>query len=292
MVVRLRGAHEVHGTFHAHAPDFLQHPADRIHRLDVRDGGALRALLDRLRPEAVVHCAAFTNVDACESAPEEARRANVAPVEEIVRWARPHGARVVQMSTDYVFDGEHPPYEVDAEASPLCVYSKSKADAEAAARAFGGSLIVRSTVIYGADFGHLKRNFATWLIGELEAKRGVRVVDDQWGTPTISENIAEFVERALERRLTGTIHAAVGECVSRLEFARRIASHFGLDASLIAAAKTAELHQPARRPRRPCLAMARSEEALGVKAWTMAKSLELLARQLAMDDRTVLRPWW
>ena len=151
---------------------------------------------------------------------------------------------------------------------------------------------MRSTVIYGADFGHLKRNFATWLIGELRAERSVRVVDDQWGTPTISENIAEFVEAAIERRLDGAVHAAVGECMSRLEFARRIAAHFNLEATLIHPAKTADLHQPARRPRRPCLSMRRSQEMLGVKAWTVPQSLALMERQMALEDRSVLTPWW
>ena len=134
LVVRLRTSHEVHGTYHAHSPDFLHHPPDRLHRVDIRDRAALRGALDEVRPEVVVHCAANTNVDGCESAPEEARAANVAPVEEIVAWAKPAGARLLQMSTDYVFDGENPPYEVDAKPNPLCVYSRSKADAEAAAR--------------------------------------------------------------------------------------------------------------------------------------------------------------
>lgn len=292
LVVRLREKHEVHGTFHRRRPDFLEHPPERMHGVDVRDLRSLVAVLDRVSPEAVIHCAAMTNVDACESVPKEARAANVAPVEELARFARGQGARVLQMSTDYVFDGEHPPYEVDAAPNPLCVYSRTKAEAEAVARSIPGSLIVRSTVIYGADFGHLKQNFATWLIGELRAGRPVRVVDDQWGTPTISENIAHFVEAALARRLEGVVHAAVSECVPRDEFARRIAARFGLDASLIRPVKTAELKQPARRPARPCLSMARSEGALGLKAWTIAQSLDLLHRQLALADRSTLRPWW
>jgi len=292
LVVRLRAAHEVHGTFHGHSPEFLRHPADRIHRLDIRDPAALESLLARVAPDTVVHCAAMTDVDGCEAEPARARAANVAPVEALADWASPRGARLVQMSTDYVFDGEHPPYEVDAVPNPLCVYSKTKADAEAVAARAVGSLIVRSTVIYGADFGHLKQNFVMWLLSELRAGRSVNVVEDQWGTPTISENIAEFIEIALRKELQGVVHAAIGECMPRLEFARRIAAHFALDTGLIHSASTEDLRQKARRPKRPCLSMRRSERALGVPSWTLDQSLSLLERQLSLKDRSALVPWW
>lgn len=292
LTVRLRERHDVHGTFRTRHPDFLGHPADRLHKVDVRDTAALRALAERIDPEVVVHCAANTNVDGCETIPDEARRANVAPVAALARWAKGRGARLVLMSTDYVFDGTNPPYEVDATPNPLCVYSATKAQAEAALKGLQGALVVRSTVIYGADFGHMKRNFATWLIGELEQHKPVRVVDDQWNTPTMSQMIAEFVDRALERGLEGVVHAGAAECLSRFEFACRIAAHFRLDASLISPIKTAELHQPAKRPARPCLSMERSEAALGVKAWTVAESLDRLERELAAARSGALAPWW
>jgi dTDP-4-dehydrorhamnose reductase len=292
LVVRLRAHHQVDGTYHSHHPAFLDHPAEQLHRVDVRDTVDLRHLLLQVRPEVLIHCAAMTNVDACESQPDEAYASNVAPVEAIASWQRGSGARVVLMSTDYVFDGRSPPYEVDAKPNPLCVYSRTKAQAEEFTRAIPQSLIARSTVIYGADFGHLKRNFATWLIDELRAGRSVRVVDDQWGTPTISENIAEFLDLAVERSVSGIIHATVDECVPRHEFALRIARRFNLDTSLIKPAKTAELKQPARRPEKPCMSVKRTEEILGVKAWSITRSLDLFHRQLAIPDRSVLRPWW
>ncbi len=292
LTVRLRGAHEVHGTFHSHPPDFLAHPSRLLHKLDIRDTRALLELVRAVDPSVVIHCAAFTNVDACESARDEARAANLAPVEALAAEATAHDRRLVQMSTDYVFDGTAPPYEVDAKPNPLCVYSKTKADGEEAARRSPRSLIARSTVIYGADFGHLKRNFAVWLIGELRAKRPVKVVEDQWNTPTISEQVAEVLERALEREVEGVIHATASECVPRVEFARRVARRFGLDASLITPVPTASLNQPARRPLRPCMSVARTEGVLGMKMWSIEKSLDLLHEQLSEPDRSVLRPWW
>lgn len=292
IMVRLRAAHEVHGTFHTHAPDFLGHPGRLLHQVDIRDTQGLLGLVRSVDPSVLVHCAAWTNVDACQGDRVQARAANLAPVEALAVEAQAEGRRLIQMSTDYVFDGTAPPYEVDAVANPLCVYSQMKAEAEAAARRAPRSLIARSTVIYGADFGHLKRNFAVWLIGELRAKRPVRVVEDQWNTPTIAEQVAEVLERAIDREVEGVIHATSNECVPRVEFARRVARRFGLDASLIEPVPTSALKQPARRPLRPCMSVGRTESALGMKMWSIGRSLDLLFAQLSEPDRSVLRPWW
>ncbi len=292
VALRLAGSHEVHGTYHRHRPDFLGLPDDRVHPLDIADLVAVREALDRLAPDTVVHCAAETNVDGCEGNPERTASLNVAPVREIAAWARRTGGRVTVMSTDYVFDGTAPPYEVDARRNPLCVYSMSKAQAEEAVEGVPGCLVARSTVIYGKDFGHQKRNFATWLLGELGAGRRVRIVSDQWNTPTISENIADMVERAVERGLEGVVHMASAECIARDEFARRIARRFGLDEGLIEPVATAVLRQPARRPQRPCLSMRRSAEALGMEPWTIAGSLDLLRRQLDDPGRRAITAWW
>ncbi len=290
--VRLRARHDVHGTFHQHAPSFLGHPQDRLHRLDVSELPALRSLLDEVAPEVVVHCAAETNVDRCESEPERSASINVAPVQELAAWARRQGTRLVLMSSDYVFDGASPPYEVDAPRGPLCVYSRTKAQAEEAVEGVPGCLIARSTVIYGKDFGHQKRNFATWLVGELSDGKPVRIVSDQWNTPTLSENIAEMLDRAIDRELAGVVHMAPDECIARDEFARRIARRFGLQEALISPIPTAQLKQPARRPMRPCLSMERSRKMLEMAPWTIAQSLDLLRAQMADPDRTALKPWW
>lgn len=291
-VVRLRDRHEVHGSFHKNAPAFLGHPADRLHALDVSDLVELREVLDRVAPEAVVHCAAETNVDGCESAPEHAKAVNVAPVRELAAWAGRVGGRVVLLSSDYVFDGTDPPYEVDAPRKPLCVYSRTKAQAEEAVDGVPGCLIARSTVIYGKDFGHQKKNFATWLVGELSAGRPVRIVNDQWNTPTISENIAMMVDRALGKGLEGAVHMVPGECLPRDEFARRIARRFALPEALITPTTTSELRQPARRPARPCMSMERSRQLLEMEPWTIAESLDLFHRQFSELGRSQLKAWW
>lgn len=291
-VVRLRAAHEVHAVFHRKRPPPLGLSVDRMHTADVADPVKLAALLDTVDPEVVVHCAAMTDVDGCEGRAEEARRVNVKPVEQLAAHARKAGARTLLMSTDFVFDGTAPPYEVDAAPHPLCVYSATKAEAEAALKGVPGALVVRSAVIYGTDYGHGKTNFATWLIGELKARRPVRIVSDQWNNPTMPEMIAGFLSRGIERKVEGIVHAASTDCLARDEFARRIAQRFDLDPSLIQPVKTAELKQKAKRPERACLAMERSQKVLGLQAWNTTQALDLFHRQLAGGTATGPQPWW
>ena len=291
VAVRLRSAHEVHAAFHLKPPPQLGLSVDRLHTADVADPAKFTAMLDRVQPEVVVHCAALTDVDGCEGRADEARRVNVAPVALLAARARKAGMRVVLMSTDFVFDGTKPPYEVDATPNPLCVYSASKAEAEAALKGVPGALVLRSAVIYGADYGHGKTNFATWLFHELKAGRPVRIVRDQFNNPTIAEMIADFVAKAVERKAEGVLHAAGSECVARDDFARKLAARFDLDGSLITPVPTASLNQRAKRPARACLSMARSEAALGVKAWPIAKSLDLLHRQMGALAQGP-QAWW
>ena len=292
MAVRLRAAHEVHGTYHDKPLPPLGLPPDRVRRVDITKEAELGQALEAVDPDVVVHCAAMTDVDGCEGKPDEARRANVFPVEQLAGWARRRGARVVLMSTDFVFDGTSPPYEVDAKPNPLCVYSTTKAEAEAAIARAPGAVILRSAVIYGADYGHGKPNFAVWLMGELKAGRPVRVVSDQKNNPTVAELAAEFAARAIERRAEGVFHAAGRDCVARDEFARRIAQRFDLDPSLIVPVKTAELKQRAKRPARACLSLERSEKELDMKAWTLAESLNVLHRLLGLGPVRGPQPWW
>jgi dTDP-4-dehydrorhamnose reductase len=172
------------------------------------------------------------------------------------------------------------------------VYSKTKADAEAALKGVPGALVLRSAVIYGTDYGHGKTNFAAWLLGELKARRPVRIVRDQWNNPTLPEMIADFASRAIDRKLEGTLHAASGECLARDEFARRIAQRFDLDAALITPVTTEVLKQRAKRPLRSCLSMAKSEAALGLKAWSTGEALDLMHKQLSRGTASGPQPWW
>lgn len=214
--------------------------------LDVRSEASVRAYLEAARPAAVVNCAAFTNVDGAESAFEDAFAANAAGPRNLALAARDAGARLIHISTDYVFDGKAGrPYVESDPANPQGVYARSKWMGEQFVREIGGDwTIVRTQALYGPR----GPSFLKAILGRVEAGEPLRVVDDQFVAPTRAADLAETLRRILEEGGPGTYHASAnGEC-SWHEFARAILEETGRPDHPLVAISTAELSRPAPRP--------------------------------------------
>ena len=171
------------------------------------------------------------------------------------------GAHLLHVSTDYIFPGDDAqpgPYAEDAPPRPISYYGQSKLDGERAIAEVCGSgtpyTILRTALVYGLG---RRANFVTWLAGELRAGRRLRIVRDQYNTPTIADDLAAVLLWLAEQQRTGIYHAAGPDLVGRHEWALAIARHFALDTSLIDWVTSAELAQPARRPLRSGLTCAR-----------------------------------
>jgi dTDP-4-dehydrorhamnose reductase len=247
---------------HAPAPDLAaRYPAAEWAALDLGDRDAVREQALLAPPDTVINAAAMTNVDACESRRDDARRANVDGPRWLAEVCRDHGARLLHVSTDYVFPGDDAqpgPYAEDAAPRAISYYGQSKLDGERAIAAVCGEdtpyAIVRTALVYGLG---RRANFVTWLAGELRAGRRVRIVRDQFNTPTIADDLATVLLWLAAHEGTGIYHAAGPDLVGRHEWALAIANHFGLDTSLIDWVTSAELAQPAPRPLRSGLTCAR-----------------------------------
>jgi dTDP-4-dehydrorhamnose reductase len=198
--------------------------------------------------ETIYLCAALTNVDFCEQNIEASRSINVDGPAQIAGWCARNGAKLVFFSSDYVFDGRHGPYDENAATNPINVYGRHKAEAEdAIARILPERhAVIRTTVVFGIEAA--RRNFAMRLFDELRAGRAMNVPDDQIGTPTWSNALAEATLRLLRGGAHGVFHAAGPSRMSRYNFALRAAEILGLDCGLIHPVSTASLHQSAPRP--------------------------------------------
>jgi dTDP-4-dehydrorhamnose reductase len=213
------------------------------------------ALLAIARPDVVVHTAAMTDVDGCERQPEAARLANVVAAENVARACRVVGAHLVHLSTEYVFDGLAGPYGEDDRPNPISVYGRTKLDSEAAVLEHcRNAAIARTTVLYG-HAPNVRPNFVTWLVGQLRAGRPVRVVDDQIGSPTLADNLAEMCLALALGRARGIYNTVGADVLDRHAFSLLAAEAFGLDPSPISPASTASLAQAAPRPLRAGLRM-------------------------------------
>ncbi len=272
---------EALGTYHAARDnDYL---GDFPHWwLDVTSAESVERVLELARPDVVVHTAAFTNVDRAETEREAAQALNADAAGHVARVCAARGVRMVHLSTEYVFDGTAGPYRETDPVNPLGWYAKTKEAGEQAVIAAGGSwAIARTTVVYGYA-AHVRANFVLWLVGELRAGRRVRIVDDQIGSPTLAESLAEMVLALAKSNHVGIFNTAGPDVISRLELSRQIAETFGLDASLIDPVSTADLHQPAPRPLRAGLLIDKLRATFPeLTVPTTAEGLTLVKQQFA-----------
>ncbi|MGA9116289.1 MAG: dTDP-4-dehydrorhamnose reductase [Bacteroidota bacterium] len=248
--------------------------------LDITVRKDVRRTVWDFEPDVIINAAAMTNVDACEQERELAWKVNVAGVEHLIEAARKIRARLVHISTDYVFDGKAGPYTEEDRPEPLNYYGKTKLASENALRSSDMDYVLfRTMVLYGYAPG-ARSNFALWLIENLDKKRPVRVVDDQMGNPTLADDLAYAVVAAMELGRTGLYNVAGREIVSRHAFALTLAEVFGFDPGLVTPTKTAELNQPALRPLLSGLVTLKAETELGLKPSTVEEGLRVLKNQL------------
>ena len=192
---------------------------------DVTDAKRVESSVAAAKPDAVVHLAAFTKVNECERDPIKAFRVNGEGARNVGRAAAECGARMIYMSTDYVFDGKSKiPYQEPDPALPINVYGRSKLEGERQTAAFPGSLIVRG----GWLFGRGGRNFVEAILAQAREGKRPKVVTTQVGTPTWTAHLARAIATLLDRGVGGVVHVPSGGSCSWFEFAKAIVDEAGL----------------------------------------------------------------
>lgn len=248
-------------------------------RLDVSDADAVRVAIAAATPDAVIHAASWTDVDACELDPERAHAVNADGARTVADAAVEHGAFVVTISTDYVFDGRATePYDETSSPAPIQVYGASKLDGETSGE---GRAVVRTAWLYGAARAdqRIPRNFVRWAA---TATGSLRVVSDQVGSPTSTRDLAGALVALCAARSSGTFHVASSGAASRFDLAREVIALIGGDADRVEGCRTEDL--PPRPAARPPFAP------LDGPAWRAAGFAplppwqEALARALREDD--------
>jgi dTDP-4-dehydrorhamnose reductase len=248
-------------------------------QLDATNLAAVKELVWNFSPEVIINAAAYTDVDGCEREKELSWKANVTAVENLITASRLVGARVVHISTDYVFDGKAGPYDETATPNPLSYYGKEKLASENAVRASGENwAIVRTMVVYGVA-PKVKKNFAIWLVQELKKGNRVNIVCDQFGNTTLADDLARGIYELVRQNKRGLYHIAGSDILSRFEFAQKLAKEFGFDTSLIHPIRTAELNQLAARPLQSGLITLKAQAELGITFLSSDESLKKFKEQ-------------
>jgi dTDP-4-dehydrorhamnose reductase len=250
-------------------------------RLDVVNRDAVLRVFREFSPQAVLNCAAYTDVDGAERAPEEALEVNATGARVVAEAAREVEALVLYVSTDYVFDGEgSAPYREDHPPRPLSSYGRSKLEGErAVARASPeGHVIVRTGWLYGPGKG-----FVDWARERLGRSEELPLVFDQKGSPTSARELAAAMLTLVEENQRGLFHFVNRGEASWLDLGMAIAEDLGLSPAGIRAIRAADLNRPALRPRYSVLSVERFEESTGraVTGWR-----EALRGYLARESST------
>jgi dTDP-4-dehydrorhamnose reductase len=248
-------------------------------RLDITNLSEVLSLFNKLKPHMVIHTASETNVDKCETRKEQAWRINVEGTRNIAFACSKVGAKLVYISTDYVFDGEKGNYTEQDKPNPINYYGVTKFEGESqVVQHCKNYAILRTSVLYG--WHPWKQNFATWVINELKQNKEITVVEDHYNTPTLADNLAEMAIETILKDLQGVYHACGSERIGRYEFARQIARAFDLNQNLIRPIKMEQLTAwIAKRPRDSSLNTNKIRSQLEAKPLNITEGLDRMKKE-------------
>lgn len=254
----------------------------RYRPMDIVDKASVDAVIGDFRPDAIIHTAAMTNVDACELDPAACRLQNVTATEHLVAAAKEQGSHFIFLSTDFIFDGKHGPYREEDAPAPLSVYGHSKLDGERIVQQAGLERwsIARTIIVYGIAEGLSRSNVVLWAKGALEKGQPINVVDDQWRMPTLAEDLADGCIRIAKQKAPGVFHLSGPDGMSILELVQRVGAFFQLPTDKVRPIKSDSLGQPAKRPPVTGFVLDKARRGLGYAPRGFEAGLEVLRAQL------------
>ncbi len=254
-------------------------------KMDISDRSMVNKVFLSTNPDVVVHAATLTDVDKCETNKALAWKINVEGTKNIVDAAKKYDSFVIYISTDYVFSGNQGKYKETDTPNPINYYGVTKLEAESIVKSnLDDYCIGRPSVIYGSIPAAGKVNFVLWIIDKLKKGERIKIIDDQWNTPTLNTNFAEMTLEVVDRRLTGIFHLCGATRINRLDFAKAIAKMFDLDLGLIDVAKSSDFTWPAKRPMDSSLDTTKAQHQLTHKPLELDSALTLLKKELTLEN--------
>jgi dTDP-4-dehydrorhamnose reductase len=268
----------------------------RYEQLDITNKEAVLNLFMKHQPDVVINTAAMTNVDACETQREACWLLNVTAVQNIVDAlsspqyqsaiktdVKPH---LIHLSTDFIFDGEKGSEYIESDTpNPQSYYALSKYESEKIIQKSNKIdwAIARTIIVYGVVDSMSRSNIVLWAKEALTKQQKINVVDDQFRSPTLAEDLAEGCVLIADKRASGIFHLSGKETMSILDLVYTVANFWKLDKSLITPSKSANLNQPAKRPLRTGFIIDKAKKELGYAPHSFTEGLAVLDKQLATE---------
>jgi dTDP-4-dehydrorhamnose reductase len=253
--------------------------------MDILKGEEVLKVISAARPDVVIHTAAMTNVDQCETDREACWKANVEGVASVIKACEKSAARLIHLSTDFIFDGSHGPLDENEKPSPVNYYGESKLAAEKLIMQSNIHwAILRTVLVYGITRDMSRSNIVLWVKKNLEEGKSIQVVDDQFRTPTLAEDLAKGCYLTAEKKAQGIYHISGKDFLSPYEIAVDTARYFELDSSLIRKTDSTQFKQPAKRPLITGFIIDKARKELGYEPHSFIKGISILAEQLKSPE--------
>jgi dTDP-4-dehydrorhamnose reductase len=252
-----------------------------FHSMDITDRDNVESVLRFTKPDVIINTAAMTQVDDCETQREACWKANVTSVEHLVRCCHALHIHLVHVSTDFIFDGSHGPLDENEVPNPVNYYGESKLAAEKLIQSSPVSwAILRTVLVFGITNDMSRSNIVLWVKNSLEQKKSISVVNDQWRTPTLAEDLAQGCYLAAKKRAKGIYNISGKDFMTPYDLALKTAAFFRLDMSLIKPTDSKTFTQPAKRPPKTGFIIDKAREELGYEPRSFEEGLAILAEQI------------
>jgi dTDP-4-dehydrorhamnose reductase len=251
------------------------------HALDITDGTEVDRIVSDTKPDVIINTAAMTNVDQCEIEKELCWKANVTSVEHLIKACKKYNVHLTHVSTDFIFDGSHGPLDENEKPAPVNYYGESKLAAEEVIlKSSIDWSILRTVLVFGITADMSRSNIVLWVKNSLEQKKTIQVVNDQWRTPTLAEDLAMGCYLAAKKKAKGIYNISGKDFLSPYDIAIQTATFFNLDKSLIKATDSTQFKQTARRPLTTGFIIDKARKELGYEPRSFVEGVAILASQI------------
>lgn len=258
----------------------------RYHSMDIADLKAVMAVFEEERPDAVIHTAAMTHVDQCEEDKDGCLKLNVEAVQYIIAACSTYKAHLTHLSTDFIFDGAKGPLTEEEEPNPVSFYGDSKLRAEQLLQASTvPHAILRTVLVYGVAENMSRSNIVLWAKGALAKGDPIKVVDDQYRTPTLAEDLAIGCSLASKQKAQGVYNISGDDFFCIIDMVREIARFWDLDEGLINPLSSSSLNQRANRPPKTGFIIDKAKRELGYQPHSFKEGLALVDQQIKQESK-------
>ncbi len=283
--------YEIFGSYNLRNPkfNFL-----RSEKLDITNFEKVKNMILKIKPDIVINACALNNVDYCENHQNEAKKINVDFVQELYKISKSENFKLVQLSTDSIFDGTKKiPYVENDKSNPMNIYGKTKLLGEKIILENSQNLVVRASVLYGwipkslsiLDSSSMKpTNFGQWLVNKLKSKETVQIITDEESSPIIADDFAKSIIHLIKNNKNGIFHSAPPIQISRYEFSIKLAKILDLDSSLIQPTTNLELGRNVVTGFNKCLDSSKMVKETNFQFLSLEKSLKILKNQFLQNE--------